>query len=360
MKATRISKPALYQPKPLRQVELAKLLEWYQSRQRVLPWRTDASGYRVWVSEIMLQQTQVTTVIPFFNQFIERFPDVKSLAMAKESQVLASWSGLGYYSRARNLHQSAQIITSEYDGEFPKTREALLALPGIGPYTVGAIRSIAFSEPEPLLDGNVERVVGRLFAIDKDDHKRTNHWAASTYIMKFLSKRGFDPSDINQSLMEFGALHCTQRSPQCVGCPLQKTCKAFSIDCVENFPIKKVRPKKVKLTETRYLIRNRKNQILVRISLADRWRKGCFDLPLLSELGENFSVAGNSKPNKKIIIKLVVTNHEISRKIIQWSGSVRAPQNRPQIKFRWVSRSEIDENEIPVGAPLKKSIRAFL
>ena len=200
----------------LRQLRHA-LLTWYDQSRRELPWRKDTDPYHVWISEIMLQQTRVAAVLEHYARFLDRFPTVQSLAAAREQTVLALWSGLGYYHRARRMHQAAKVIVREWKGEFPRTAEDWRTLPGIGRYTAAAIASIAFGEPVAVLDGNVERVLERMLG------RAETKEAAWSQAEVLLSRTR--PGDFNQAMMELGATLCTPRSPQCLLCPLQPWCR---------------------------------------------------------------------------------------------------------------------------------------
>lgn len=213
-----------------------QLIDWYQTIKRDLPWRKDQDPYKVWVSEIMLQQTQVDTVIPYFNRFIEQFPTPTILAEADEDQVLKAWEGLGYYSRARNLHAAVKEVAASYEGKVPTDKEQLQSLKGIGPYTLGAIMSIAYDQPEPAVDGNVMRVLSRVFIIQHDIKK-----VASRKIFEALVRQLIDPdraSDFNQGLMELGALICKPAQPKCQECPLQSVCLAHKEGIETTLPVK--------------------------------------------------------------------------------------------------------------------------
>jgi A/G-specific adenine glycosylase len=192
------------------------LLRWYHLHQRDLPWRHNRDPYRIWLSEIMLQQTRVAAVLEHYRAFLERFPTVHALAAASEDEVLAAWSGLGYYRRARMLHQCATTIVQKHSGRFPQTAEALLDLPGIGRYTAAAISSIAFCEPVAVVDGNVERVLQRVTGINLNS---VQTWK---YAQEFLVKSR--PGDFNQAMMELGATLCVSRAPHCKECPVRKWC----------------------------------------------------------------------------------------------------------------------------------------
>jgi A/G-specific adenine glycosylase len=217
----------------------SKLLVWFAAHKRALPWRADRDPYRVWISEAMLQQTRVEAVLPYFARFLDRFPNLAALAAAPEHDVLAAWSGLGYYRRARTLHATARAIVADHGGSFPRDRESLLALPGIGPYTAGAIASIAFDAREPLVDGNVARVFSRLFALDGAPQSLSAElWS----LARELLPRERSCGDWNQALMELGALVCTPRDPRCERCPLRDECRALAEDRVGELPWPKARP----------------------------------------------------------------------------------------------------------------------
>ncbi len=209
------------------------LLAWYAACRRDLPWRRTRDPYAIWVSEIMLQQTRVETVIPYFERFLTRFPTALALAEAPPDEVMAAWSGLGYYRRARMLLDGARVVAGK-GGVVPGDREALLAVPGIGKYTAGAIASIAFGEPVGLVDGNVARVLARLFALDEDMRKKGMR-TAEALADRIVSRR--DPGAWNQALMELGATVCTPRSPACETCPLAKLCRARAEGRVAELPV---------------------------------------------------------------------------------------------------------------------------
>ena len=226
---------------PLRSIR-TRLLSWYDQHRRDLPWRTRAGtppAYHVLVSEFMLQQTQVATVIPYFHRFMKAFPRLPDLARAPEQQVLRLWQGLGYYSRARNLHRTARAIVEHRAGEVPRTVEALLDLPGVGRYTAGAIASLAYDVRAPILDGNVVRVLCRLRAITDDPRTPARQaWLWKNADELVAPAR---PGDFNSALMELGATLCTPRNPQCPRCPLASTCQARAKSLQEQIPLRKER-----------------------------------------------------------------------------------------------------------------------
>ena len=212
----------------------AALLAWYRAHHRQLPWRRTRDSYAVWLSEIMLQQTRVDTVIPYYQRFLARFPTVNALAGAPIDDVLALWSGLGYYARGRNLHRAAQAVVALHGGALPRDEAALLALPGVGRYTAGAIRSIAYDEPAPILDGNVVRVLSRLFVLEGDPKVPANTRRLWALAERFAP--GEAPGELNQGLMELGATVCTPAAPDCHLCPLRERCAARARGESERFP----------------------------------------------------------------------------------------------------------------------------
>jgi A/G-specific adenine glycosylase len=214
-----------------------KLLRWFKQNRRDLPWRKTKDPYAIWISEIMLQQTQVATVIPYYEKFLKTFPTIRSLAKADLSKVLKVWEGLGYYSRARNLHRASRIILSHFNGKIPENLNDLLSLPGIGRYTAGAIFSIAFNKETPILDGNVKRVLSRLFAVTENSKKMEKIlWKYS----ESLIPKGH-ASFFNQALMDFGATVCTPKAPSCPECPIKNVCKAYGFGKPEHFPSKTIK-----------------------------------------------------------------------------------------------------------------------
>ena len=219
------------------------LLDWFAANARDLPWRRTRDPYAIWVSEIMLQQTQVKTVIPFWNRWMKELPSIEAAAKAPSGKIHKLWEGLGYYTRVRNLQKAAQVIVEKHGGRFPSNFDDVLALPGIGRYTAGAICSIAFNQPTPILDGNVIRVLTRLFGIaENPKEKATNArlWQLAEELAHHSSlatrHSSLSCSHLNQSLMELGALICTPRNPQCLLCPVQKLCVAFKENRTEELP----------------------------------------------------------------------------------------------------------------------------
>jgi len=227
------------------------LLSWYQEHARILPWREYPESYRVWISEIMLQQTRVEAVKPYFNRFLEELPDVKALAEVEEEKLLKLWEGLGYYNRARNLKKAAQIIVEEYDGRLPASYEQLLKLPGIGSYTAGAIASIAYGIPVPAVDGNVLRVLSRVLASEEDILKASVKKQMEEDLKQTMP--GDCASQFNQGLIEIGAIVCVPNGqPKCGECPLASICQARKQGLLDSIPYKA--PKKPRKIEERTIL----------------------------------------------------------------------------------------------------------
>jgi A/G-specific adenine glycosylase len=240
----------------------ARLLTWYDAHGRkTLPWKRKRDPYRIWVSEIMLQQTQVTTVVPYFERFIEKFPDVPALARARLDTVLHLWTGLGYYARARNLHKAAKIIVAAHGGKFPRTVEAVQELPGIGRSTAGAILALAFGQRHAILDGNVKRVLTRYHAIGEPVNQRDTEARLWALAEKHTPTTRVD--DYTQAIMDLGATLCRRSKPECARCPVQRGCAAYALGRPEAFPVS-ARRKPIPVREVNWLIiRDARGRILM-------------------------------------------------------------------------------------------------
>lgn len=255
-----------------------QLISWYNKNKRDLPWRNSKNPYTIWLSEIILQQTRVDQGLSYFNKFIEHYPTINDLANASEQEILKLWQGLGYYSRARNLHYTAKIIRDEYKGVFPKEYTKILALKGVGEYTAAAITSFSYNQPYPVIDGNVYRVLARIYgiedAIDSPNGKK---------IVKQLAEELIDkknPSTYNQAIMEFGALQCKPKNPDCNNCPFILECFAFKNNSIERLPFKE---KKIKQRNRyfNYIVSLDNNHIkLVKRGENDIWQ-GLYDFPVI-------------------------------------------------------------------------------
>lgn len=256
-----------------------KILKWYDEHKRELPWRATRDPYKIWLSEIMLQQTRVAQGTPYYHKFLEAFPTVYDLANAKEDEVLKLWQGLGYYSRARNLHATAKIVVEEYKGEFPNTYKELKGLKGVGDYTASAIASICFNVPEPVVDGNVYRVLSRYFGVDLpiNSPKGVQHFKQlARDVMNTENIR-----DYNQGIMEFGAIQCAPKKPYCLLCPLNDSCVALKENKIGQLPVK-LKKTKVKDRYFNYLVvlDSNKNTLLEQRHGRGIWQN-LYQFPLL-------------------------------------------------------------------------------
>jgi A/G-specific adenine glycosylase len=239
-----------------------RLLTWFDRHGRKdLPWQKQVTPYRVWVSEIMLQQTQVATVIPYYKKFLQRFPNLKSLASAPIDDVLALWSGLGYYARARNLHKAAQQLVAHHKGRFPKDIDVVTELPGIGRSTAGAILAFSFGQRHPILDGNVKRVLARVIALEHWPGSKTGEAELWQWAEKLTPRNRIE--DYTQAIMDLGATVCTRSKPHCGRCPLARTCRAFGENRVDTLPVAKPRVRKPVRDATLLMIVNDGGEVLL-------------------------------------------------------------------------------------------------
>ena len=262
-----------------------RLLAWYGQHGRDLPWRQTRDPYRIWLSEIMLQQTTVAAVIPYYQRFLERFPTVGELAAAPLEQVIEQWVGLGYYSRARNLYRAAQVVVNEFGGRFPATVEELSSLPGVGRSTAGAIVAIAFDRPAPILDGNVRRVLVRLFALDGDPRSPQAERSLWEWAAALTSK--VRPHDYAQAVMDLGATVCTPRAPACPACPLAPFCQARRQGREQQLPASR-QPRPVPVRRQIVLLVEVQGRCLVRPRPAEGFLGGLWELPSI-DLGDGES-----------------------------------------------------------------------
>lgn len=319
------------------------LLGWYGRAKRDLPWRKSSDPYRVWVSEIMLQQTTVVAVTPKYESFLRRFPTLASLASSGEDEVLKHWAGLGYYSRARNLRRAAQSIVADHGGAFPSDFEPVLALPGVGRYTAGAILSIAFAKPFPLVDGNVIRVFARLFGLKgraKDPRFVKTMWPLAEKLMPATN-----PGDWNQALMELGATVCTPDSPSCGACPVSKHCVAFKKGLQDKLPLPEAARKPVPVKWTCLWIEKDGKVLLWKRSDKERLLKNLWGLPeagrVRATVGKKVSSAAHS-----------ITHHALS---VELREAVLDGEFPPDAK--WVPRNAI--HDYLVSSLWLKLLRGF-
>jgi A/G-specific adenine glycosylase len=254
-----------------------RLLPWFAGNKRSMPWRSNRTPYRVWISELMLQQTRVDQATPYFHRFMKRFPSLKSLAAATQEEVLKQWEGLGYYSRARNLHKAAQIIATEHSGRFPKTAEEIIELPGIGSYTAAAIGSLAFNLDLAVLDGNVIRVLSRLIAYTRDTRTSTAKKELQQYADELLVEG--DAGNFNEAMMELGATVCSPKNPNCGACPLSRVCLGFESGRPADYPVKAPKKKVPHIVVGAAVVTNAKGQVLVAQRRVEDMLGGLWEFP---------------------------------------------------------------------------------
>lgn len=302
------------------------LYRWYQQNKRELPWRKTDDPYKIWISEIILQQTRIAQGITYYQRFTERFKTIRELAEAHEDEVLKLWQGLGYYSRARNLHSAAKSIVHDFKGKFPNQYDDIIQLKGIGPYTAAAIVSIAFSIPKATVDGNVFRVLARYFGIETAINSSAGQKEFSVLANELLDKN--DPGTFNQALMEFGALQCVPQNPDCRNCPFAGSCAAFSSDLVDRLPVKEKKTKQKERFFYYYLIEDNDSIYLEKRTGNDIW-KNLFQLPMQetpAELTEQEILDKTIPFIKKGKVNLVSVSerkkHILSHRII-WARVIR-------------------------------------
>jgi len=286
-----------------------KLLQWYHTDHRKLPWRESSDPYKIWLSEVMLQQTQVATVIEYFNRFISIFPTVHDLANANEDQVLKMWEGLGYYSRARRLIPCARMVVENYDGKFPQTYSEIIKLPGVGSYTAGAILSIAYNEKVAAVDGNVMRVYSRYYNMDNDISMNSSKNIFEKKVMDTLPE---DRRHFNQALMELGATICTPRNYKCDSCPIHEGCSAFSFDLQDCRPVKTKKIKKKHENIAVCMIRN-DDKIMLMKRPSEGLLAGMWAFPVVSY---------NEKP-EFAIKEMLLDNFDLDVTCIKSSSTTR-------------------------------------
>ncbi|MEP6664654.1 MAG: A/G-specific adenine glycosylase [Verrucomicrobiota bacterium] len=344
-------------PQPHRLV--APLLDWFAHNARDLPWRRTCDPYSIWVSEIMLQQTQVKSVIPFWECWMRELPDIQSLAVASSEKIHKLWEGLGYYTRVRNLQKAAQFIIANHGGKFPGQFDDVLALAGIGRYTAGAICSIAFYQPTPILDGNVIRVLTRVFAIAGNPREKTANarlWQLAEQLVQRASRltsQRSSCSHLNQSLMELGALICIPRAPRCLLCPLRKHCLAFRQNRVHEFPNL---GKRAAVIERRFaaFVLERQGRFLVRRRPAGVVNAHLWEFPNAELLAEKTNLPALAKRilgcapkhfESLCVVKHSITRYRMTLEAFQVNGIPKALIALPT--GRWLTRIELRKLSFP-------------
>ncbi len=305
-------------------MQLPTLIPWYRLNKRNLPWRESKNPYQIWLSEVILQQTKVTQGLPYYNRIVSKYPDISHLSKSKKDDFFKLWQGLGYYNRAENLLATAKFIQHELNGKFPETYQQLIQLKGIGSYTAAAIASIAFNEPKAVLDGNVLRVLSRIFALGEDIASAKGKKIFAELAQDILDKS--NPADFNQAMMELGALICLPKNPLCIHCPVQDQCQAFIQRTTANFPVKSQKKKPVKrILHFVYLI-DKNNTYLLERTDRDIWKNlyepynfeypvtGLTELQLLNLLTEHEVV---KKSTKMKVIDQYNTKHTLTHQQIE-------------------------------------------
>ncbi len=338
------------------------LLAWYDDHARGLPWRNQTDPYRIWVSEVMLQQTQVATVIPYYDRFLHRFPNVQTLAKATEKTVLRYWEGLGYYRRAKQLHVAAKQIASEHGGAFPRTMEEIMSLPGIGRYTAGAILSFAWNERAPIVEANTKRLYARLLGIREPLSKQGNEKLLWEFAERLIDDA--QPGKLNQALMELGSQVCRVRDPECTTCPLQRYCRAYGENIVDQVPASEGKKKYTELIEAAVVIRDNHGRWLFRhCQKGERWA-GLWDFPrwelgrikgtnswLAEQVAKTFDLpACIEGPVDRL--RHGVTRYRISLQV--YLGYLESPGNRwNDSKFaRWIASKQL--GNLPLNATARE------
>ncbi|WP_417915365.1 A/G-specific adenine glycosylase [Candidatus Electronema sp. JM] len=346
------------------------LLAWFAEKQRPLPWRSRYLPYEIWISEIMGQQTQMERVVVYFHRWLERFPDIHALAAASEQEVFKAWEGLGYYSRARNIRATAELLIREHGGELPRDQAALLTLPGIGPYTAAAICSIAFNQPVPLVDANVERIVCRI----EDIAEPPKQTATKKRLLQLCAALlpADEPRQFNQALMELGALICTPRNPACAACPVRDFCQACSAGTVSQRPAPVSKPEKINIVMACGIIEH-EGTMYIQQRLADDVWGGLWEFPggrvEPGETPEQAAVREIAEETELYVTALrpfaVVTHCYTKHRVTLHSffcrladGQSIAPHLHAASQFRWVTQAELNHFAFPSGH--RKLIAALL
>jgi A/G-specific adenine glycosylase len=347
-----------------------RLLAWYRRHARELEWRNSRDPYRVWVSEIMLQQTQVATVAEYFTRFLTAFPTVEALAAAPEEQVLRLWEGLGYYRRARQMHRAARAIVNEHGGRFPRELETVLALPGIGRYTAGAITSIAFDAPSPILEANTVRLFSRLLAYRDDPQQSQGQKTLWAFAEDLLPRQG--SGELNQALMELGSLVCTPRKPACQRCPAMSLCPSYRDKLQDVVPPPRRKPNVESVREAAIVVCRRRQVLLMRRGERGRWA-GLWDFPRFAisaaegdaldrELAEKLRelTGAVARPRELLsTFKHGVTRFRITLDCYaaDYISAARRPPGGAEL--RWVGRSDFERYPLSVtGRKLSRLVAA--
>lgn len=334
-----------------------KLLAWYDQNKRKLPWRDCGDPYKIWLSEIMLQQTRVDQATPYFNRFVERFPTVHDLADADQQDVLKVWEGLGYYSRARHLHDAAQLVVEKFDGKVPDNWDDITELKGVGPYTASAILSIAYNKNHAVVDGNVIRVLSRYLGIDDDVRSTKTKNAIQEAADDLLSEKR--PGDFNQAVMELGATVCTPSNPDCEECPLQNSCIAYKTLRTDEIPYKSAAKKRPHHQIGVGIVMNDDEEVLIALRPEDAMLGGLWEFPggkqeedeeieqtVIRELNEELGIEVSiTKPFMKL--DHAYSHFTITLHAYLCSLKEGTPKPKSSQKVRWIAIEKLEDYPFP-------------
>lgn len=337
------------------------LIEWYNKNKRELPWRNTKDPYTIWLSEIILQQTRVDQGLAYFHKFIDNYPTIKHLSEAPEDEVLKHWQGLGYYSRARNLHFTSKHIVNHYNGIFPSEYKEILSLKGVGEYTAAAISSFSFDESYPVIDGNVYRVLSRIYGIEEAIDSTIGKKTFKSLATELIDKE--NPAIYNQAIMEFGALQCSPKNPSCETCPFKLECYAFNNNLINTLPKKEKRTKQKNRYFNYLIIKSHKSTYINQRISNDIW-KGLYDFPLFeskveitkkSELKHVLSSPNLTINNKSEPVKHILTHQKIFATFWTISGTIPSDlvENATKINLKEI-------NNYPVPKLIENYIKSML
>ncbi|MGT2907373.1 A/G-specific adenine glycosylase [Streptococcus dentiloxodontae] len=355
------------------------LLSWYDREKRNLPWRRTKNPYHIWISEIMLQQTQVATVIPYYQHFLECFPTIEKLADAPEEKLLKVWEGLGYYSRVRNMQTAAQQIMTDHQGQFPNTYDEIAALKGIGPYTAGAIASIAFDLPEPAVDGNVMRVMARLFEVDYDIGDPKNRKIFQAIMEELIDPDR--PGDFNQALMDLGTDIESAKNPRPDESPIRAFCAAYLHETYDKYPIKEPKKKPRPLQIQAFVLRNQKGEFLLEKNIKGKLLGGFWSFPIMETnfvgkqldlfesedtlletvsqktvFEQDYKIKPNWTDQNFASVKHTFSHQKWQIELLEgFTGEAELTADK---ELRWVAKDDFDR--YPMASPQKKMIASYL
>ena len=337
------------------------LVAWFESEKRDLPWRHTKEPYKIWVSEVMLQQTRVDTVIPYYNRFTEKYPTIHHLADAPEEELLKMWEGLGYYSRVRNLQAGVKEVVERYGGVVPKTREEISQLKGVGPYTAGAVLSIAYGVPEHAVDGNVMRVLSRVLNIDADIALPKTKKIFEEAVMQLIDEN--NPSSFNQGLMELGALICTPTSPKCLLCPVRENCTAFQHGDPSSLPVKSKKTKTKTIAYKVFVAVDAVGNVLIEKRNSEGLLANMWQFPMVEEKDGHKAIQEFKKQYgvkvEEGMLKLLEFKHVFSHLVWEMEAYLVYVESFEQWANNKILVSQQQLEQLPLPVPMQKIKQAF-